>query len=79
MAEEPGQIESTVVWSEPKWDPSGDAFVRMGFFADRWIPSDANAIHPLDVKANGKPMFDGYLIGSIAASPTACVATRQPR
>jgi hypothetical protein len=24
----------------------------------------ANAIHPLDVKANGKPIFDGYLIGT---------------
>jgi hypothetical protein len=24
----------------------------------------ANAIHPLDVKDNGKPMFDGYLIGT---------------
>lgn len=24
----------------------------------------ANAIHPLDVQANGRPMFDGYLIGT---------------
>jgi hypothetical protein len=24
----------------------------------------ANAIHPLDVKSNGKPTFDGYLIGT---------------
>lgn len=24
----------------------------------------ANAIHPLDIKANGKPVFDGYLIGT---------------
>ncbi len=24
----------------------------------------ANAIHPLDVQANGKPLFDGYLIGT---------------
>jgi len=24
----------------------------------------ANAIHPLDIRANGKPMFDGYLIGT---------------
>jgi hypothetical protein len=24
----------------------------------------ANAIHPLDLKSNGKPMFDGYLIGT---------------
>jgi hypothetical protein len=24
----------------------------------------ANAIHPLDVEANGKPMFDGYLLGT---------------
>jgi hypothetical protein len=30
----------------------------------------ANAIHPLDVKANGKPMFDGYLIGTpVIATP----------
>ena len=26
----------------------------------------ANAIHPLDLKSNGKPMFDGYLIGTPA-------------
>ncbi|MBV9505856.1 MAG: hypothetical protein JO323_12705 [Acidobacteriia bacterium] len=24
----------------------------------------ANAIHPLDVQANGRPMFDGYIIGT---------------
>jgi Alpha/beta hydrolase domain len=28
-----------------------------------------NAIHPLDVRANGKPIFDAYLI-AVAASPT---------
>jgi len=28
-----------------------------------------NAIHPLDVKANGKPLFDGYLI-AMASAPT---------
>jgi hypothetical protein len=28
-----------------------------------------NAIHPLDVKANGKPLFDGYLI-AMASGPT---------
>jgi len=29
-----------------------------------------NAIHPLDLKANGKPLFDGYLI-AMASAPTA--------
>ena len=34
----------------------------------------ANAIHPLDVKANGKPMFEGYLIGTpvLAISINQC-------
>ena len=31
-----------------------------------FVATYANAIHPLDVKANGKPMFDGYLIGASA-------------
>jgi hypothetical protein len=44
----------------------------------------ANAIHPLDVKANGKPMFDGYLIGTpVLATPinqcAAPIAANDPR
>ncbi|MEO8096613.1 MAG: alpha/beta hydrolase domain-containing protein [Acidobacteriota bacterium] len=35
-------------------------FSQVGGF----LATYANAIHPLDVKANGKPMFDGYLIGT---------------
>lgn len=31
-----------------------------------FLATYANAIHPLDVQANGKPMFDGYLIGASA-------------
>jgi hypothetical protein len=35
-------------------------FSQVGGF----LATYANAIHPLDVKANGKPMFDAYLIGT---------------
>ena len=35
-------------------------FSQIGGF----LATYANAIHPLDVQANGKPMFDAYLIGT---------------
>jgi hypothetical protein len=35
-------------------------FSQVGGF----LATYANAIHPLDVQANGKPMFDAYLIGT---------------
>ena len=35
-------------------------FSQIGGF----LATYANAIHPLDVEANGKPMFDAYLIGT---------------
>jgi hypothetical protein len=35
-------------------------FSQVGGF----LATYANAIHPLDVKANGKPMFDAYLVGT---------------
>lgn len=38
-----------------------------------FLATYANAIHPLDVKENGKPMFDGYLIGT----PVAATAINQ--
>ena len=38
----------------------GWGFSQVGGF----LVTYANAIHPLDVKENGKPMFDGYLIGT---------------
>ena len=40
----------------------------------------ANAIHPLDVKANGKPMFEGYLIGTpVLGTPVnQCAGAIQP-
>jgi len=57
-------------------------YSQTGFFLYNYV----NAIHPLDVKANGKPIFDGYLIamasgpGAInqcAAAPPAGDARRQ--
>lgn len=38
----------------------GWGFSQVGGF----LVTYANAIHPLDVKENGKPMYDGYLIGT---------------
>jgi Alpha/beta hydrolase domain len=44
----------------------GWGFSQIGGF----LVTYANAIHPLDVKTNGKPMFDGYLIGTpVLATP----------
>jgi hypothetical protein len=42
----------------------GWGFSQTGGF----LATYANAIHPLDVQANGKPMFDGYLIGTPVGS-----------
>lgn len=41
-------------------------YSQTGFFLYNYV----NAIHPLDVKANGKPMFDAYLI-TMASGPGA--------
>jgi hypothetical protein len=55
-------------------------FSQVGGF----LATYANAIHPLDVKANGKAMFDGYLIGTpVLGTPinqcSAPIAADDPR
>jgi hypothetical protein len=55
-------------------------FSQIGGF----LATYANAIHPLGVQANGKPMFDGYLIGTpVLGTPinqcATAIAANDPR
>jgi hypothetical protein len=55
-------------------------FSQIGGF----LATYANAIHPLDVQTNGKPMFDGYLIGTpVLGTPinqcAAAIPANDPR
>jgi hypothetical protein len=51
-------------------------FSQVGGF----LATYANAIHPLDVQANGKPMFDAYLIGTpVISTPINQCAGPIPR